>query len=262
MRGGARPMRPLLRMDYPDYDPTLADRPLSDDELQSLDDLLQELPGDDVMTIEAMDGYLAALVAGPPALLKELRTRDWLPLVWGGDAENGAPFASNKQRKRAAVLVLRHLHSIACALRDAPDGWEPIFSVAETEDAEFVDAEDWCIGFLRAVALRPAAWEPLFDDPALRPIVVLGGDESELSAGELAQLDDPAQREEISRAALAAASRVGKLWLSASPPCRNLVTRQLPSPTGWTNKLLSRSLMSPTSRGTRETAIAGPSQPS
>ena len=193
-------------MDYPDYDPTLADRPLSDDELQSFDELLQDLPGDDVMTIEALDGYLAALVSGPPQLLQKLRTGDWLPHVWGGDGENGAPFASNKQRKRAAVLALRHLHSIACALRDTPDAWEPIFSVADSGEEELVDAEDWCIGFLRAVALDPAAWEPLFEDAelgaALRPIVVLGGDEGELNAHEAQLLEDPAERDVLSRAAL------------------------------------------------------------
>ena len=56
------------------------------------------------------------------------------------------------------------------------------------------------------MALDPAAWEPLFDDaelgPALRPIVVLGGDESELSAQEAQLLEDPAERDGLSRAAL------------------------------------------------------------
>jgi uncharacterized protein len=192
-------------MEYPQYDPTLANAPLSDDELQAFDELLRALPTDAAMNIEGMDGYLTALLVGPP-LLDRLRTAQWLPAVWGGDGEGGAPFASNQKRKRATVLVLRHLQSIACQLSDAPDAWQPIFSVAEVEGREWVDAEDWCIGFLQAVALDADGWGLLFDDPtlgpALRPIVELGGDEAELSAAEVERLADPEYRDERSRAVM------------------------------------------------------------
>jgi uncharacterized protein len=190
-------------MEYPQYDPTLPNAPLSDDELQAFDELLRALPSDAAMNIEGMDGYLTGLLVGPP-LLERLRTAEWLPAVWGGDGEGGAPFASNQKRKRATVLVLRHLQSIACQLRDAPDAWQPIFSVAEVEDRELVDAEDWCIGFLQAVALDAEGWGPLFDDPelgpALLPIALLGGDEAELSAGDAERLSDPEVRDQLSRA--------------------------------------------------------------
>lgn len=189
-------------MDYPDYNPQIDHPPLSDEELQALDDLLTEIPGDAAMNIEGMDGYLTALVVGPG--LKTLRTADWLPAIWGGDGPDGAPFESNRQRKRATVLVLRHLHSIATQLRDTPDDWEPIVSVAETEDAEWVDAEDWSIGFLSAVALQPQPWEAIFDDEelgaALVPVALLGGDETELSAEDRERLADPEQRDALSRA--------------------------------------------------------------
>jgi uncharacterized protein len=192
-------------MEYPQYDPNIANLPLSDEELQSFDDMLRALPTDAAMNIEGMDGYLTALLVGPP-LLDRLRTAQWLPAVWGGDGPGGAPFASNKQRKRATVLVLRHLHSIACQLRDAPAEWQPVFSVAEVEDRDLADAEDWCIGFLQAVALSPEAWEPLFDDsqlgPALQPIALLGGDEAELSAADTERLADPELRDELSRAVM------------------------------------------------------------
>jgi uncharacterized protein len=192
-------------MEYPQYDPTLANTPLSDDELQTFDDLLRALPADGAMNIEGMDGYLTALLVGPP-LLDRLRTAEWLPAVWGGDGEAGAPFASNQKRKRATVLVLRHLQSIACQLRDAPDNWQPIFSVAEVEGRELADAEDWCIGFLQAVALDPERWGPLFDHPelgpALRPIALLGGDEVELSADDAERLTDPELRDQLSRAVM------------------------------------------------------------
>ena len=191
-------------MDYPDYNPSLDPPPLSDDELEALDQLLQALPGEAAMNVEGLDGYLTALLVGPQ-LLQRLKSADWMPAVWGGDGAGSAPFASQKQRKRAAKLVLRHLRAIDRQLSDAPAAWEPVFSIAETASGELrVDAEDWCIGFLQAVALDPQGWAPLFDEPelgaALVPLALLGGDDSELSASDSQRLEDPLQRDALSRA--------------------------------------------------------------
>jgi len=189
-------------LDYPEYDPRSANTPLSDEELQALDSLLLKLPADGAMNIEGMDGYLTALLVGPP-VLGRLRTADWLPAVWGGDGPDGAPFDSNRQRKRVTVLVLRHLQNLCCLLRDTPDAWEPIFSVAEVGIGELVDAQDWCTGFLQAVDLAPDAWEPLFDDAqlgsALLPLVLLGGDAADLDPADLARLADPEVVDQLSR---------------------------------------------------------------
>ncbi len=190
-------------MDYPHYDPQLDSTPLSDADLEALDALLQSLPGDAVMNVEALDGYLTALLVGPTAL-SGLRTADWLPAVWGGDGEGAAPFPSQKQRKRATVLVLRQLRDIDRQLQGDPADWQPVFSIAETDERELVDAEDWCAGFLQATALDSDAWGAVFDDlalgPALLPLVLLGADEAGLSDAELQRLADPEQRDALSRA--------------------------------------------------------------
>ena len=190
-------------MDYPQYDPQFDNPPLDDAELDALDTLLQSLPGESVMNVEALDGYLTALVAGPPVLAR-LRTADWLPAVWGGDGQGSAPFASQKQRKRAAVLVLRHLHAVHRQMQGEPGNWQPVFSIAETADRELVDAEDWCAGFLQATVLDPEAWGHLFDDavlgPALVPLALLGADESGLSPADQERLADLDRRDALSRA--------------------------------------------------------------
>ncbi len=193
-------------MDTPDYDPQLDTPPLDDDELQALDALLQALPGDAVMNIEALDGYLTALMVGPPVLARQ-RTAAWMPAIWGGDTGapgSPAPFPSQKQRKRVTLLVLRHLHAIQRQLQGPPEAWEPIFSVAEAEGREWVDAEDWCAGFLAATVLDADAWGALFDDaelgPLLVPVALLGGDEAALSPADQARLADPDQRDGLSRA--------------------------------------------------------------
>jgi len=192
-------------VDYPNYDPQLATAPLSDAELDALDTLLLSLPTDNPMNVEALDGYLTALLIGP-RLVDHQPSAAWLPTVWGGDGEGSAPFASQKQRKRTALLVLRHLHSIDHQLREAPDRWEPVFSLADADDRELADAEDWCIGFLQATTLAADAWGALFDDAArgaqLAPIAVLGGDETTLSEADAARLADPAERDRLSRAVI------------------------------------------------------------
>ncbi len=200
-------------MDYPDYDPTSAVTPLTPAELGALDTLLQTLPADATMSLDGMDGYLTALLAGPGDLLKQLPTTEWLPLIWGSDGPGGndeaTPFASKRQRKATVVLVLRHLRHISHQISQAPQDWEPIFSVAEKGADEWADARDWCTGFLQAVDLLPSAWEAAWDDPelgpALAPLLVLGGGlaDEPAAAGdddEGDELDDPEVCDGLSRA--------------------------------------------------------------
>jgi len=191
-------------MEYPQYNPASDYRPLSDDELGTLDDALSELDTDAAMNIEALDGYLSGLLLSPKPLA-DLPGSAWLPRIWGGDGEGNDPFDSGKQKKRVLMLVLRHVQAIAVQWRDHPDQWEPILSVAETEDGEEIaDAEDWSAGFLCAAEAAPAEWEALFNDPALaellEPIVLLGSDETSLDDADRERLADPAQRDAMSRA--------------------------------------------------------------
>ena len=197
-------------MDYPDYDPSSPVTPLSGSELEALDRLLLALPADAAMTLDGLDGYLSALAVGPAAMLATLPSAEWLPLIWGGDGETGpdeaAPFASKRQRKATVVLVLRHLRHLSRQFNEAPQDWEPIFSIAEQGAQEWADARDWCAGFLQAVDLLPSAWERLWDDPtlspSLAPLLLLGGglDTQQPSEDEARGLDDPEVCDGLSRA--------------------------------------------------------------
>ncbi|HEX5683233.1 MAG TPA: UPF0149 family protein [Ideonella sp.] len=196
-------------MNYPQFDRASNNSPLGDDELEAFDELLLALPADGAMTLEGVDGYLTAMLLGPAEWLDQRPTADWLPLIWGGDGPNGEPFASNRQRKRATLFTLRHLQAIACQLRDHPKHWEPLFSIVEANGEEWVDAQDWCTGFLQAVDLQPDAWADWQADaelgPGLATIALLGDDELPDTGSEEAQaLADPAARDAMAREVFAA----------------------------------------------------------
>jgi uncharacterized protein len=169
---------------YPDYDPRSPLSPLQPDEIVALDSLLQRLPADGTMSLDGLDGYLTALAIGPAAL-RALPTADWLPLIWGGDpdgvdldegaAPSPAPFSSRRQRKDTVVRVLRHLRHLQHQLQHATADWEPIFSIAEQGADEWVDARDWCTGFLQAVDLLPQSWGDVWAEATVQPLLALGG---------------------------------------------------------------------------------------
>jgi len=196
-------------MSYPQFDRGSNNSPLDDDELQAFDELLQGLSTDGAMTVEGVDGYLTAMLLAPPEWLDQWPTADWLPLVWGGDGPDGQPFPSGRQRKRATLFALRHLQSIAVALREHPRLWEPLFSIVEAQGEggqkdEWIDAQDWCTGFLQAMDLQPDAWKAWQGDaelgPALRTIALLGGEEPpDLAPEEADSLDDPEARDAMAR---------------------------------------------------------------
>ncbi len=191
-------------MDYPRYDPQSPVTPLSADELEALDALLQALPSDAAMSLDGLDGYLTALIVGPPDTLTGLPTADWLPLVWGGDGEGGheeaAPFASKRQRKTTVVQLLRHLRHLSELLHHAPRDWQPVFSVAEKGGEEWIDARDWCTGFLQAVDLAPQAWGQTWERPELAPLLQLGGGLEGSPMPPAVDLDDPVVCDRLSRA--------------------------------------------------------------
>ena len=197
-------MRPF-HVKHPQYNPDLDNPPLSDTEMDELDQMLLSVASDDsILDMESLDGYLTALLLAPTLPDADV----WIPRLWGSDDPEDSPFSSGKKTKKLVQLVLRHLASIDRQLRADPDGLEPLFGIAlsgDDEDSaeEVVDAELWCIGFLHATALDPDWWNRQFDDPqladALTPIVLLGGDPDTLTQAQQALIATPEGRDALSR---------------------------------------------------------------
>ncbi|QID19820.1 UPF0149 family protein [Nitrogeniibacter mangrovi] len=127
-----------------------ADVSLSEAELDELESLLaSDAVPDDCMSLEMLDGYLAAVTVSP----RPLETVEWLPSVWS-DTE-ALPTGGGVQR--LLTLILRYHDEIAQTLGD-PDGWEP-FCYASDETADEVRlGDEWMTGFELGLELWDEDW--------------------------------------------------------------------------------------------------------
>jgi len=138
-----------------------------------LDALEAYLSSDDspeeCMDLSELDGFLAGLIVGPEAVPPS----EWLPVIW--DNEEPA-FADAAQANLVLGAILGRYNEIADSLDAEPVEYAPVFWQDFTGETI---VEDWAIGFMQAVSLRQAQWEPVLadDDSAmlLIPIAAIAG---------------------------------------------------------------------------------------
>jgi uncharacterized protein len=185
--------------------------PLSDDEIDELDDfLLSDATSDETMMLDCIDGFFTAIVSGPVML----KPSEWLPKVWGPTEEDEPTFDSFSHAERITSLMIRHLNSVISKLQQ--DTVEPLFDTAIYPDdpKEHVDGEMWAYGYMTGIELRRKNWQIFFDhknsDEVLRPIYLLGADEVSIEEEELTTTLE--QREELTQQIPASVSWIYKFW--------------------------------------------------
>ena len=92
--------------------------PLTEKELEELDQFLLYLDAEDSMTLDMLDGFLHAIAIGPETVMPS----QWLPMVWGQqDDGNMMPPADNPdQMTHLLGLVMRHFNSIVFGFGQKP----------------------------------------------------------------------------------------------------------------------------------------------
>lgn len=187
------------------------DDPLSDKEFKELDSfLLSDRCSDDAMTMDALHGYLTALVIGP----ETVPLSEWLPRVWGASHEQAPKFNSDKECERIVGLIGRFMNEVAITFEAAPKEFEPLFCEYEWQGRSVLDAEAWAWGFWEGMQLREAAWEPAWQSeiaPLLQPIYLLGAEEIEEE--EVALVDDPGKCHRLAIQIEAAIPQIYRFWL-------------------------------------------------
>ncbi len=161
--------------------PFADNEPLTDAELDRLGDLLAGCKGGRAMNLEELDGFFAALIAGPETVMPS----EYYPEVFGGELSE---LGLNDLDEIQAVLglLMRHWNSIAGALR-AGDVHVPL--LLEDEDG-LAHGNDWATGFMRGMHMRHEGWAELVNDDqhggCLIPMMALRHEHD----------DDPAMRPE------------------------------------------------------------------
>lgn len=131
-------------------------QPLTDAELDRLGEFLERRERNGAMNIEELDGFFAALIAGPELVPPS----QYLPEVFGEDLGESGPFRSLDEANEILGLLLRHWNAIAGTL-DSGDVHVPI--ILEDERGILV-GNDWANGFMWGMEFFPSAAGELLDD--------------------------------------------------------------------------------------------------
>lgn len=186
------------------------DQLLSEKEFDELDHfLMSDRCGDDTMTMDALHGYLTAIALGPI----KIEQAEWLPRVWGTEAEDMPEFKSDAELAHISDMIERVLKEIEITLEVAPKEFEPLFCEHEWQGKQVLDAEAWAWGFMEGIGLRATAWQLLSDSAQaslLRPIYLLGAEE--IDEAELKLVDNPVKCDKLAREIEASISQIHRFW--------------------------------------------------
>jgi yecA family protein len=143
-------------------------------DLDALDSyLVSDHSPENGMGLSDLDGFLTGIVIGPePILLSE-----WLPKIWGDDEPR---FVSKAEAESVTKAIMARYEEISTDLDNPSEKFHFLFW--ESQDGQVI-VTDWAAGFLDAMKLRPAVWEPLAHHPLvgvlLLPLLVLGAEDDE-----------------------------------------------------------------------------------
>jgi uncharacterized protein len=130
--------------------------PLTDAEFDRLGEFLKICTGGKAMNVEELDGFFAALVAGPEVVMPS----EYLPEVFGGEMSGSHEFGSLEEANDILALLMRHWNDIAATLSKG-DVYRPIL-LEDENGAEH--AYDWARGFMRGVEMCRGGWAELIAD--------------------------------------------------------------------------------------------------
>ncbi len=130
--------------------------PLTDAELGRLGEFLKGGKGGRAMNIEVLDGFFAALIAGPQNVMPS----EYYTQVFGGEMSDACEFASLDEANEILGLMMRHWNEIAGTL-NKDEVYGPI--LLQDENGVF-HGNDWAHGFMRGMGMRHDGWVELVDD--------------------------------------------------------------------------------------------------
>ena len=131
-------------------------KPLTDAELGRLGEFLKRCKGGEAMNLEELDGFFAALIAGPETVVPS----EYLPEVFGGGMAETSEFDSLDEANEILGLMMRHWNDIAAMLNKG-EVYVPL--LLEDENG-VTHGNDWARGFVRGMHMCHDGWAELLND--------------------------------------------------------------------------------------------------
>jgi uncharacterized protein len=130
--------------------------PLTDAELDRLGDFLKDCKGGKAMNVEMLDGFFAALIAGPETVMPSEYNRE----VFGGEMSETCEFSSLDEAKEILGLMMRQWNTIAGTLLKG----EVYVPLLKQDENGVAHGNDQAQGFMRGMHMRHDGWAELMDD--------------------------------------------------------------------------------------------------
>lgn len=131
--------------------------PLTDDELDYLDSILNQFKNEEAMNMEKADGFFTVLICSPELTMPS----NYLPEVFGGGSLSDCEAMNSLgEAEKFMGLLMQHWNEVSARLRN-----EEVFIplIFENDDGT-AQGNDWAKGFLRGMALHQDDWNELLND--------------------------------------------------------------------------------------------------
>jgi uncharacterized protein len=206
--------------------------PLDHEELARLDEFLLNRVDDEtadrinaaggdegILDVSELDGFLTALVSGPSVIVPSR----WLPAIWGAQEPI---WESTEQFEEIFGLIVRQQNVVAATLLHDPEAFEPMFGEREVEGRTYLIVDEWCHGYMRAVALDADAWCAGGTEvkELLSPIRLWGTEEGWVRIKAMSDADQASERKAIPQAVRA----LYTYWLERRAPQPTPMRRATP----------------------------------
>ena len=122
-------------------------QPLNDAEFDRLGDFLRSCKGGQAMNVEELDGFFAALIAGPETVMPN----EYYQEVFGGEMSDACKFSSLEEANEIFGLMMRHWNDIAGTLFKG-EVYVPLLLEGRAAPAH---GNDWALGFMRGHEYAP-----------------------------------------------------------------------------------------------------------
>ena len=144
---------------------TFSDEEMSGDEMVALSGFLARVKDGEIPNVEALDGFLTALVISPDLI----KPSEFTPvIIRGAKEDDDLVFQNADEAETFFGIIMNHWNRINRAYRSGDIYIPLLFEDASGE----VRGNDWAWGFLRATALVAADWANAADDGNHGPPIV------------------------------------------------------------------------------------------